>query len=146
MISPTTRATRRTIRFVGLAALVVGFSACSSDGDADDATDDAGETVDPPADDGAEAPEGPGEPADAVDASIVDFAFEPDPVEVVNGGTVTWTNNGGVPHTVTGTGELEFDSGTIASGDAFTLTVDAAGEFAYVCTIHGQMSGTLVST
>jgi plastocyanin len=151
MNAPITSATRRAVRLVGAAALVVGFAACSSD-DADESTDEADEADESvesaPADgtDTTEAPADPGDSADAVDASIVDFAFDPDPVAVAAGGTVTWTNNGGAPHTVTGTGELEFDSGTLAPGDVFTLTVDGAGEFAYVCTIHGQMTGTISSS
>ena len=140
--SPTTRG---AIRLLGATALVVGFAACSSDDDGDEAADAAEETAD---DDTVTtgAPDDPGGAGDAVEASIVDFAFEPDPVAVTIGGTVTWTNDDGAPHTVSGTGELEFDSGPIASGDSFTLTVDASGEFAYVCTIHGQMSGTLISS
>ncbi len=148
MNAPITSATRRAVRLVGAAALVVGFAACSSD-DTDESTDAADEPVESAPADGTDTTDAPGDPGDvavAVDASIVDFAFDPDPVAVADGGTVTWTNNGGAPHTVTGTGELEFDSGTIAPGDAFTLTVDGAGEFAYVCTIHGQMSGTISSS
>ena len=127
---------------------MLGFSACSSDDDADESTDTAQESSDAPEDGTGttDAPDDSGEEGGQVDAVIVDFAFDPGPLEVVGGSTITWTNNDGVPHTVTGTGELEFDSGSIASGESFTLTVDAAGEFAYVCTIHGQMSGTVSSS
>lgn len=148
MKSASTSRTRRTIRLVGIAALIVGVAACSSDDDASD-TPDATEGAEETADDGADttdAPADPGDPAGAVNATIADFTFVPDPIAVVSGGTVTWTNDDGVPHTVTGTGDLEFDSGSIAAGDSFTLTVEEAGTFAYVCTIHGQMSGSLISS
>ena len=140
MNSPTTRMPRRAVRLVLAAALVAGVAACSSD---DDAQDDAEETVaDTAAESGDESDAGGGgEPGDAV---IAGFAFDPDPIEVPSGTTITWTNNDSASHTVTGAGELEFDSGSIGTGETFTLTVDAAGEYAYVCTIHGQMAGTIV--
>ncbi len=140
----TTTTIRRSLRLAVAVATVVGFSACSSDdeptdnADTEDAADDTTGTTD--------APDDSGEAGDQVDAVIVNFAFDPDPLEVVNGSTITWTNNDGVPHTVTGTGELEFDSGSIASGESFTLDVAVAGEFPYVCTIHGRMSGTVSSS
>jgi plastocyanin len=136
----TTTTIRHSLRLAVAVATVVGFSASSSDDDADEPTDNAD------TEESTDASDDSGDEAGAVDAVIADFAFEPDPLEVVGGSTITWTNNDGVPHTVTGTGELEFDSGSIASGESFTLTVDAAGEFAYVCTIHGQMSGTVSSS
>jgi plastocyanin len=78
----------------------------------------------------------------AVSVSIVNFAFEPASVEVPVGGTVTWTNNGGAPHTVTAD-DGAFDSGELAPGASFSQTFDAAGTFAYHCNIHPQMTGTV---
>jgi plastocyanin len=140
----TTTTVRRTLQLAVAVATVVGFSACSSD---DDEASDSADTEAP--DDATGATDAPGDSgigAGPIDAVIADFAFDPDPVEVVSGNTVTWTNNDGVAHTVTGTGDFAFDSGSLASGESFTLAVEAAGEFPYVCTIHGQMSGTLTST
>ena len=146
MIRSTTTI-RRSLRLAVAVATVVGFSACSSDDGADEPIDNTG-TEESPDDTTVttDAPDDSGESGDQVDAVIVGFAFDPDPIEVLDGSTITWTNNDGVPHTVTGTGELEFDSGPIASGESFTLDVAAAGEFPYVCTIHGRMSGTISSS
>ena len=87
-----------------------------------------------------------GVPADATPApgdtgvAIVDFAFEPATLEVAPGSTVVWTNTGAAPHTVTG----EFaDSGTLEPGGTFQHTFDTEGEFAYVCSFHPQMVGTV---
>ena len=70
-------------------------------------------------------------------------------VVVSTGDNVTWTNLDGVDHTGTaGTPEApvpdEFDSGNIGEGETFELPFDAAGEFAYYCTIHPQMQASVL--
>lgn len=74
------------------------------------------------------------------EVSIIDFAFEPQTLQIPVGTTVIWTNNGEAPHTVTG-GPL--DSGTLRSGDSFQFTFNTAGTFDYVCAFHPQMTGTI---
>ncbi|MGH2615561.1 MAG: cupredoxin domain-containing protein, partial [Thermomicrobiales bacterium] len=84
------------------------------------------------------APQQPPQPAEPSGAavSIVDFAFEPATLEVAAGTAVVWTNDGLVPHTVTG----DFaDSGAIEPGQAFSHTFDAEGSIGYVCAIHPEM-------
>jgi plastocyanin len=73
--------------------------------------------------------------------TIVDFAFEPAAITVPLGATVTWTNAGVAPHTVAGGFG---DSGTLASGQAFSHTFTEAGVFDYVCQFHPQMTGQVV--
>jgi len=73
--------------------------------------------------------------------TIAGFAYSPNPVTVNVGDTVTWTNNDGVGHTATGSG---FDTGTISAGASKSVTFDSAGTFAYHCTIHPSMTGTVV--
>ena len=56
------------------------------------------------------------------------------------GDTVTWTNNGEHPHTVTA------DTGAFASqrldpGASFSFTFTTAGTFAYHCEFHSDMTG-----
>jgi plastocyanin len=77
--------------------------------------------------------------------SIVDFAFQPGSVEVPVGGSVTWTNNGSATHTVTSDSGA-FDSGQLAPGATFSQTFDTAGTFTYHCSIHPQMTGTVIVT
>jgi plastocyanin len=77
--------------------------------------------------------------------SIVDFAFQPASVEVAAGSTVTWTNTGQAPHTVTAD-DGAFDSGQLAPGASFSQTFDTAGTFTYHCNIHPQMTGTIIVT
>jgi plastocyanin len=80
---------------------------------------------------------------DEVAIEIQDFQFSPDTVEVPVGTTVTWTNNGDAPHTVTSDDGV-FDSGELGNGDTFSFTFDEAGEFAYHCDIHKRMTATIV--
>lgn len=69
--------------------------------------------------------------------TIANFAFSPAEVTIKAGETVTWTNNDGVAHTVTG---ADFDSGSLAPGKTFSHTFPTAGSFDYKCTIHPSMS------
>lgn len=75
--------------------------------------------------------------------SIASFAFSPDSVTVNAGESVTWTNNqAGVTHTVTSdTGA--FDSGGMSGGGTFQQTFPTAGTYAYHCSIHPTMQGTV---
>jgi plastocyanin len=75
--------------------------------------------------------------------SIVDFAFQPASVELATGGTVTWTNTGQAPHTVTAD-DGSFDSGTLSPGATFSQTFATAGTFTYHCNIHPQMTATVI--
>ena len=72
--------------------------------------------------------------------SIVDFAFEPATLQVASGHTVTWTNDGLSPHTVTG----DFaDSGVLDPGQTFSHTFEVEGAFDYFCAIHPEMVGSV---
>jgi plastocyanin len=59
------------------------------------------------------------------------------------GGTITWTNQGSQGHSVTA-GDGSFDSGVVAPGASATIQFDTPGVFAYVCTPHPWMKGTVV--
>src|SRR5215218_3567246 len=83
---------------------------------------------------------------DAVfDVSVVDFAFEPGTLSVPAGATVTWTNTGSRPHTVTAD-DGSFDSGRLDPGEQFSQTFDQPGTFAYHCGFHPEMQGSIVVT
>lgn len=72
---------------------------------------------------------------------IVNFTYDPDPLTVAVGDTVTWTNEDDFAHTVTSQDEGPLDSGDIEGGGTFEATFDTAGTFSYVCAIHPNMSG-----
>jgi plastocyanin len=83
--------------------------------------------------------------AQAQAVAIVDFAFDPATLEVPVGTTVTWTNQGAAPHTVTAD-DGTFDSGTLQPGGTFSMTFDTPGTFTYHCEIHPSMTATIVVT
>src|SRR3954453_1710703 len=73
--------------------------------------------------------------------SIAGFAFNPGTIKVHAGDTITWTNQDAASHTATGDG---FDTGTIGTGSSASVTFKTAGTFAYHCSIHSTMTGTVV--
>jgi plastocyanin len=77
--------------------------------------------------------------------TIVDFAFQPAYVVVPAGGTVTWYNAGGAPHTATSDWGT-FDSGYMAPGGSSSVTFWSPGVFSYHCAIHPGMVGTVEVT
>ena len=74
---------------------------------------------------------------------IKGFAFNPKDVTVKVGATVTWTHADDASHTVTADDD-SFKSETLSRGDTFTHTFDKAGTFAYHCSIHSTMTGSVV--
>jgi plastocyanin len=95
--------------------------------------------------------------AEESSATIQDDYFLPVPIIVDIGDTVTWTNNGDHPHSVTADGDFDStDTGTacaaiiggdgcLAKGDQFTVTFNRADTFNYHCRVHGSaMVGSVV--
>ena len=80
---------------------------------------------------------------DATTVTIANFAFSPNQVTITAGTTVTWVNNNSTPHTATGDGG-EFDSGTIDPAGSASITFDTPGTYAYHCSIHPNMTATIV--
>ncbi len=78
--------------------------------------------------------------------SIIDYAFTPRDLIIPNGATVTWTNTGAMPHTVTAN-DGSFNSGTLNPGQSYSHTFnynpDMYGTRTYHCTIHPNMVGTI---
>ncbi|HEX8740474.1 MAG TPA: cupredoxin family copper-binding protein [Casimicrobiaceae bacterium] len=84
--------------------------------------------------------------AAAADATVTidirSFAFTPKEVTVAPGTRVVWTNRDDTPHTVTAT-DHAFASPGLDTGDTFEHTFDAAGDYAYLCTVHPYMTGVV---
>ena len=74
--------------------------------------------------------------------TIEGTAFSPPALTINRGDSVVWVNKDPYPHTATSkTGG--FDSGEIRPGKSWRYTARTVGEFAYVCTIHPSMKGSL---
>jgi plastocyanin len=70
-------------------------------------------------------------------------AYNPNPITVARGTTVTWVNNDTTAHTSTSDSNV-WSSGNIAPGGSFATTFQSAGTFPYHCTIHPGMIGSVV--
>lgn len=100
----------------------------------------------PPADAGGAATRMTGVSAEMRKEPVVEIeklAFAPREIVVEVGATITWMNRDGSRHSATSDG-AEFDTGEIASGDEAQITFEEAGTFAYHCTPHPFMRGTVV--
>ncbi len=94
--------------------------------------------------------EGMGESVDVAivrDAASQDTpeAYSPVTLTVSAGQTVTWLNADTTIHTVTSETGL-FDSGNLRPGERFSFTFTMPGTYAYFCTPHPWMTGTVVVT
>ena len=69
-------------------------------------------------------------------------SYKPETITVKKGESVTWVNKDPFPHTATAEGT--FDSKSVAAGHSWSYVASKTGEFAYVCTLHPGMKGTLV--
>jgi plastocyanin len=82
------------------------------------------------------------EPAKSAMIVIKDFDFSPMDVTIPAGGSVTWTNRDGEPHTVVSL-DGSFRSHALDQDDSFTFTFSKPGTYAYLCSIHPKMRATV---
>jgi plastocyanin len=71
------------------------------------------------------------------------MAYAPAELTVAPGSRVVWANRDIVPHTATAAGR-QFDSGSVAPGAEWALTVEDRGRLPYTCVFHPGMKATLV--
>jgi plastocyanin len=79
-----------------------------------------------------------------------DKSFDPNPIEINAGESVTWTNDDNEIHDVTSgnpEGEnmgQEFASSILSSGKSFSHTFDKPGTYEYLCSFHESMTGEVI--
>jgi len=81
--------------------------------------------------------------ANATHAEMRTMVFGPKRIEISVGGTVTWTNNDQLVHTITAD-DGSWDSGPIEPGQTWSHTFTRPGEFAFHCTPHPFMKAVVV--
>lgn len=120
-------------------ALICGFAAVACGGASDSAASaTTPTTASQPAaalSAGVRAVEGAGDPNTA-------WRFDPPRISVHAGDSITFTNAGKETHTVTAD-DGSFDLGTIDPGATKALRFDRAVTFAYHCSLHPWMKGTV---
>ena len=62
----------------------------------------------------------------------------------MHGGGVTWYNQDATQHTVTSNVSGQFDSGLLDAGVRWSHVFAQPGNYSYYCTLHLQMTGTIV--
>lgn len=81
---------------------------------------------------------------------IKNFAFDPAEITIKKGDTVKWTNEDSAPHFVasnphpTHTDLPALSSGTLSTGQSFSLAFTKTGTFGYHCHLHPSMTGTVI--
>jgi plastocyanin len=82
-------------------------------------------------------------PRPAVHTIVIDgMLFVPAALTVNAGDTVVWKNKDPFPHTATSSTK-GFDSRDIAPTRSWQFVAGRRGAFAYLCTLHPTMKGTL---
>ncbi|MCK9579430.1 MAG: cupredoxin family copper-binding protein [Methanoregula sp.] len=78
--------------------------------------------------------------------AIKNFAFDPPDLTVKPGTTVTWVNQDGTSHTIVfdAGAPASFSSESLANGGSTAFTFTRAGTYAYHCSVHPSMKGTVV--
>lgn len=77
------------------------------------------------------------------EVTINNVAFGPGTLTVAVGTTVTWINQDDVPHTVVSADKV-FKSTALDTKEKFAYTFAKVGTYAYFCSIHPKMTGTIV--
>lgn len=121
-ITAANRRGRRSAAAIATLAASVALSACGGGG---------GEGAEP-------AAASPAKAGTTID--MVDLKFEPAALTVERGQNVTFVNRGKVTHNAKG---KDFFSRVVEPGGSYRHTFDRAGTFAYVCTFHPGMHGTV---
>jgi plastocyanin len=83
-------------------------------------------------------------PAQIVNCSTATACYSPNPIRVTVGSSVSWMNGTSIAHTATSdTGA--WNTGAIApAGTSSAVTFNTAGTFAYHCTFHADMHGSVI--
>jgi YVTN family beta-propeller protein len=84
------------------------------------------------------------QPMPSPSVTIDQFAFQPASLTFKVGQRFAFTNHDSVTHTATSTTGA-WDSGDIPPGGSFEMTLNQPGTFAYKCSIHPFMQGTVIA-
>jgi plastocyanin len=130
-----------------LALTALGVAGCGGDDDSSSSTtSESTSATTEPGDDsatsGGNAPAPSGDAVRSEKVEIEDFAYNPDPVTIAEGGKVIWINRDSAPHTATAE-DGSFDTGTLEEGKLGSESFKQPGTYAYHCTIHPSMHGTI---
>jgi len=75
---------------------------------------------------------------------IKHFAFAPEVLTVTAGTRVIWTNRDDEPHIVVSAGNRFASSKAMDTDETYATVFDKPGTYAYFCSIHPHMVGTVI--
>ena len=75
---------------------------------------------------------------------IRNFAFAPATLTVPAGTRVVWTRQDEEPNVITSAGSLFASSNGLDTSDSYAVTFSKPGTYAYYCSIHPMMVGTII--
>ncbi len=135
---------KKALLVPALALIAFALASCGGGGDTTVTEAEPAATAPNPADESspAETQAPTGKLQRSVKVEIVNFAYNPDPVQVEAGGKVIWQNMDSAPHTATAD-DGSFDTGTLEEGKLKSETFKKAGTYTYFCEVHPTMHGTV---
>ena len=136
---------KRLLSVPALVLVALALASCGGDGDDTTAVEtEPAATAPNPADESSPAESAPagGDLERSPKVEIVDFAYDPEPVQVETGGKVIWQNMDAAPHTATAD-DGSFDTGTLEEGKLKSESFKEPGTYTYFCEIHPTMHGTV---
>jgi plastocyanin len=80
----------------------------------------------------------------AVKVIIKSLKYSRHTIQIKTGEAVEWVNDDLTPHTVTSDSGGELNSGSIDVGGTWRHTFNQPGTFAYFCTFHREMKGSVI--
>lgn len=126
---------RKMLAAAPILTFALVLSACNGDGGGTTASPTAGTTVPSP------GPASPTGGAQEGEVSVVDIDFTPRELNVAVGGTVKWTWEGEMQHSVTAD-DGSFDSKVQSKGFEFEQTFTTPGRIEYYCQVHSTAEGS----
>jgi plastocyanin len=88
-------------------------------------------------------PTQPGTPVATTAVTMQNSAFNPTDIVVAPSARVTFTNSDGILHNATFADPAIVSTGGFTSGSREVVMPAATGTYAYTCTLHAGMSGTV---
>jgi plastocyanin len=133
----------RTVSSLSLIAIVLALAGCGGGDDSSSAEPTATTPTQSAEESGEEAAgQATGNLERSAKVEIVNFAYDPDPVQVEAGGKVIWQNMDSAPHSATAD-DGSFDTGILQEGKLKSETFKKAGTYTYTCSVHPEMHGTV---
>jgi plastocyanin len=83
-------------------------------------------------------------PVITTNVDVKNIAFSPHAIQVAPGATVQFTNDDGIAHNITFTSTSIAGATDFSTGTRSVVMPDTPGTYAYHCTIHPTMTGTVL--